>query len=308
MNGTKEKGIIFNIQGYSIHDGPGIRTTVFFKGCPLKCLWCANPESQKNYPELFHNGLKCVRCYRCLNICPKDAVSVVNEGDFPDFNREICKNCEEKPCVDGCYESALEIAGYYIGVDELFEEICKDIPFFENSGGGVTFSGGEALSQGEFLIEVMKRCREKGIHITLDTCGSAPWNVLEKVLKYTDLVLFDIKVIDDEKHVEYTGVSNKMILKNAERIAADGKAPLIIRFPVIPGYNDSRKEIDEVVNFCKKIGAKEVNLVPYHGMASSKYDKLGIDYTLLDVSRPEDESLENIQSVFVENSVACSIQ
>ena len=302
------KGLIFNIQGYAIHDGPGIRTTVFFKGCPLTCVWCANPESQKSYPEIFHNRNKCVTCYRCTVTCPNGAVSVSQQGDFPTIDRGICRSCGDRPCVAECYESALELSGYLVTVDELVDEILKDVPFYESSGGGVTFSGGEPTSQPEFLLEMLKRCREQGIHTNLDTCGQCSWETLEKLLDYLNLIFFDLKIIDDSKHREYIGVSNKLILSNAERIIATGKVPMVIRVPIIPGYNDSPADLKELGCVVRNIGAKEVNILSYHGMAASKYEKLGLVYGLTDLPMPTKEAMEEIKALFEAMDLVCSIQ
>ena len=304
------KGLIFNIQGYSIHDGPGIRTTVFMKGCPLKCIWCSNPESQHSYPEIFYSRVKCVRCYRCIKICSHGAIKITEEGDFPEINREQCINCIDRACVgaDGCYEEALESVGYYITVDELIDEICKDIPFYKKSGGGVTFSGGEATKQPEFLLEALMKCRQKGIHTNLDTCGYVPWEMLSEMLGYLNLIFYDIKVIDDDKHKEFTGLSNKLILENVERIVAYGKTPLRLRMPIIPGYNTSPKDLGDFILFAKGLGIRSVDLLPYHGMGAIKYDKLGLTYKLKDLKASSKEEMEEIQNIFAAKGLSCLIK
>ncbi|MDY6973864.1 MAG: glycyl-radical enzyme activating protein [Thermodesulfobacteriota bacterium] len=308
LENSNTKGIIFNIQGYSIHDGPGIRTTVFMKGCPLGCVWCANPESIKGYPQIFHNRQNCARCYRCIEICPQSAIGLNAKGGFPVIDRNICLNCIDRPCIAGCYESALELVGYYVTVDDLFYDICKDIPFYENSGGGVTFSGGEPTAQQLFTREVLKKCWQKGIHTALETCGYVPWETMKVMLTHLNLILFDVKTIDDTKHRQYTGVSNKLILENVEKIVSIGKVPIIMRVPIVPGFNDSPGDIEDLIYFAKEIGINEVNLLPYHGMGASKYDKLGMNYRLKHVPMPSKESMEDIKACIERKSLICTIQ
>jgi len=271
------EGWIFDIQGYSVHDGPGIRTVVFFKGCPLRCLWCDNPESQESYPQLFYFETLCTRCYRCVAACPTKATTVNSQGAI-EIDRDRCKVCGA--CVKACLSEARAITGKSITVEEVLDAVKKDSQFYWESGGGVTASGGEATSQPDFLLELFKGCRDAGIHTALETCGYVRWEVLETILEYVDLVLFDIKHMDSAKHKELTGVSNELILENAAKIARRGEPPIIIRVPLIPGYNDSEENIKALGEFASKLGLSRVDLLPYHQLGENKYKKLGREYKL----------------------------
>lgn len=299
------KGLVFDIQYYSIHDGPGIRTTVFFKKCPLRCIWCANPESMKGIPELAHSETKCVRCYRCLNSCPHKAISIEKEEDFPKFDRTICEDCVERRCVEACREGALEIIGKYRTVDEVFADAEKDSPFYSNSGGGVTLSGGEPTSQPGFCISLLKKLEERGIHTVLDTCGFVDSKVLKEIIEYVDLIYYDIKQIDTNKHKELTGVSNELILRNAKLIS-ENNIPLIFRIPVIPGYNDSDEEMEGIARFGEELEVTEAILLPFHAMGSSKYKRLGMKYLCEDLKAPEEEQLAHIAKAFEYHGINCS--
>ncbi|MDY6972980.1 MAG: glycyl-radical enzyme activating protein [Thermodesulfobacteriota bacterium] len=308
MSGESIKGLIYNIQGYSIHDGPGIRTTVFMKGCPLKCKWCSNPESTNAFPEILHIQGKCVKCYRCAETCTYGAISIPRKGEFIRINRAVCSECQEHLCAKGCFQGALEIAGRYITQDELLQEVLKDSLFYRNSGGGVTLSGGEALYQHEFAFQFLKKCGEKGIHTVLDTSGQAPWEIIRDILNYTDIVFFDVKHMDPAVHKRLTGVSNEQILKNLEATALLAIVPIIIRIPVIPGHNDSKKNMEDTARFIRKLGIKEVNLLPYHRLGMSKYKGLGRKYPLgEDIIPPNDTDMERIRGIFVSYNLRCSM-
>lgn len=282
------KGCIFNIQRFSIHDGPGIRTTVFFKGCPLRCWWCSNPESQVAVPELLYSESKCTRCYRCVAACPNAATTIAPDGSIK-IDRNLCKGCGK--CVDACLSGARAIAGKLMTVDEVLQDIKSDELFYRNSGGGVTASGGEPLTQPEFLSELFQACQRLGYATCLDTCGYVPWEKLDMVLKYTDLVLYDIKHIDPSKHTDLTGVDNQLILKNAERIANNG-TPLIVRVPLIPGHNDSTKDLEALGAYVAKLGNGRIDLLPYHEFGVGKYVKLGMQYQLEGLNSFTKEDLE----------------
>ena len=298
------KGLIFNIQRYSIQDGPGIRTTVFMKGCPLKCIWCANPEGQKPVPEILYDKNKCNKCYKCVNACLNGAISIFQDG-FIDINRRICKKCKNYSCIDACEEEAIKLVGRFVTIEKLMKEVEKDSLFYRNSNGGVTLSGGEPTKQFEFILEFLKNCKEKGIHTTLDTCGYTSWGTLKRILEYTDLVLYDIKHIDSEKHKKLTGVSNEIILNNAKNLLS-AKVPTIFRIPIIPEYNDEKENIEAIARFLKEIGGKEVNLLPYHRLGIKKYERLGINYPLK-IKSPNKKSLEEIKTIFEEKGLKCLI-
>lgn len=249
--------IIFDIQRNSFVDGPGIRTTVFFKGCNLRCRWCHNPESQAFEKQMMIYKDKCIGCGKCKEVCP-------NHLEKCDF----CGKCELY-----CPADARKICGKEYTADEVFSEIIKDKAFYENSGGGVTFSGGECMLQIDFLSEILKKCKENGIHTAVDTAGNVPWESFEKILPFTDLFLYDIKAFSSELHKIGTGVTNTLILENLKRLS--GKTDIIIRIPIIGGYNDSEAELEQIALFLKGIKIIKAELLPYHAMGEHKYDALG---------------------------------
>jgi glycyl-radical enzyme activating protein len=271
------KGYIFDIQRYSIHDGPGIRSTIFFKGCPLRCTWCENPESQKQSSQLLYIKHLCRRCHKCVEVCSNQANRVLPDGSL-EVDRKLCQACGR--CVEICPLEARQIFGKLMSVDEVMDVVKRDALFYRNSGGGVTASGGEPTAQPAFLISLFKECQKLGFHTTLDTCGFVKWEVLKPILEYVNLVLFDIKQTDPEVHQQLTGVNNQLILENAKKIVAAG-VPLIVRVPLIPGFNDSEEDIRALAQFALELdGQQEVNLLPYHKFGSEKYDSLGMKYEL----------------------------
>lgn len=282
------RGIISDIQRYSIHDGPGIRTLVFFKGCPLTCLWCSNSESQNSSPEIMYSKDKCKNCERCLSVCAQKAIEDI-EGDKV-IDRSICNVCGN--CVDACPNQALEIAGRSMTVEDVVRECEKDVVFYRSSGGGITLSGGESLFQPEFSTAILRECHKRGIHTAVETCGLQAWEKMSPMLPYTDLVLYDLKCMDPEKHMLLTGASNRVILENARNLALE-KIPMIIRLPVVPGYNDSETNIRAAAEFVATLNSvMEVNLLPYHRLGETKYKKLGIEYKLENTSPPSNEHME----------------
>lgn len=287
-----EKGIIFNIQRYSIHDGPGIRTLIFFKGCPLRCLWCSNPESQKSSPEILFSKTKCIGCGKCAEVCPKNAIIKSTDKRI---NRDICDLCLK--CVETCYAEALENAGKKMTIEEIIKEIEKDRPFYEKSGGGITVSGGEPLMQPKFLKELLKICKERNINTAIETCGYVKWPIFKEVLEFVDLVLMDLKHMDSRSHEKLTGKKNEIILENIKNIAKL-KKPMIIRFPLIPTYNDSIENIRKIGEFVKNLGGvDEINIIPFHRFGESKYEKLDREWTISDIKPPTQEYLEEIKKL-----------
>lgn len=296
-------GRIFNIQRFSTEDGPGIRTTVFLKGCTLTCLWCSNPESQATRRELAHNDALCDRCGRCVPACTMQAIALTDTGIRVD--RELCNDCGD--CVLVCGSRSLRMIGEDKTVDEVIEEILKDRHYYRSSQGGVTCSGGEPLMQAPFVAALFERCKEAGLHTTLDTTGHAPALGLEKVLRHTDLVLFDLKVMDDDLHLMTAGVSNRTILENARRVSASA-AQMIIRVPLIPGVSDTDENITAIAGFAKALRpGLVVNVLPYHRFGMNKYRMLDRPYPM-DAAPPlSHERVAEIVAMFESAGLSCEI-
>ena len=296
------RGTVFNIQRYSVQDGPGIRTTVFFKGCPLRCWWCSNPESQNCFPEVAHMESRCKRCGDCIHACQMEAISFNEERIRID--RAKCTNCGD--CKEVCTQGAIKFFGNELSVDEVVEEVTRDWAFYQNSDGGMTASGGEPLCQPDFLKALLKRCHEKGIHTTLDTCGYSQPETLQEVLEYIDLVLFDIKHMDTDIHQRVTSVPNKLILQNA-MLLANGGIPTIFRIPLIRGINDSEDNIRATAEFAAGLRAKQMDLLPYHRMGVSKYPMLDRGYRLDDLQLCETEEVEKLRQMIEGLGLKCEI-
>jgi len=263
-------GVVSQIQRYSINDGPGIRTTVFLKGCPLRCPWCHNPETWTQEPGIYFRELKCVKCYTCKAVCPVPG-AIVEGDDVYRINYELCTMCMK--CVEACRYGALTKVGETLSVEEVMNEVVRDIPFYANSGGGMTVSGGEPLRQADFTAALLKASKEQGIHTCIDTSGYADFTAWEKVLPYLDLALYDIKHMDPEIHQKYTGVSNEIILENARKVAS--RVEVRFRVPLIPGFNDTPEFMDELGEFARSVGVHACDILPYHDYCESKYKMLG---------------------------------
>jgi pyruvate formate lyase activating enzyme len=270
--GTPVSGVIFDIKRYAIHDGPGIRTTVFFKGCPLRCRWCHNPESQGPRPEWMLRPERCPEgCEDCLDNCSR--LSLHREGGELRWESDTCDFC--LACEEACAYEALQLTGRSVSVPELVAEIEKDSIFFDESGGGVTISGGEPLFQPRFLEELLSALKRKGYHLTVDTCGQAEFAVLERIAALADLFLFDLKVMDEETHRRYTGVSNRLILENLTRLCAPGN-PVAVRLPLLAGVNDDEENIRALAAFLGRLkGIRRIHLLPYHPGGLEKARRLG---------------------------------
>ncbi len=284
------RGLVFDVQKYSLHDGPGIRTTVFMKGCPLACRWCANPESMSARQEIMTYDIRCIGCGKCAQACGAGAITLTEAGRKIDWGK--CDECLE--CARVCPARGIECVGRYMTVDEVVAKVEQDRIFYDNSGGGMTVSGGEPLLQWEFVSSVLGRCREKGIHTALDTSGIAPWENLQRVIKHADLVLFDVKHMDSATHKKGTGVGNEIILENARKVAQ--RATTWIRIPLIPGFNDSESNLMRVAHLAGEIGAKKISLLPYHNLGSSKYPKLGRAYPMEDAPLLAEEKVRELKS------------
>ncbi len=263
-------GVVFDIQRYSIHDGPGIRTTVFFKGCPLRCAWCQNPESQHKEPEILLNKNNCTGCGRCVEVCQVGANRLSNS--CAEVDREKCLRCGR--CAEMCPNEARRLSGEMMSVSEVVKEVSRDRKFYETSGGGVTLSGGEAMFQPEFALAVLRECKVLGLHTALETCGYASWPVMERILEYVDLVVYDVKHVDAAKHQKGTGLKNDIIIENARRIAQC--KPMRVRVPLIPGFNDSEHDVREIAAFVGSLpNPVEMELLPYNPLGEGKYERLG---------------------------------
>ncbi|MBO8179713.1 MAG: glycyl-radical enzyme activating protein [Archaeoglobus sp.] len=284
------KGRIFRIQRFSIHDGYGIRTTVFLKGCPLHCVWCHNPESQSFEPEVGYKAEKCLSCYKCAEVCDKGAIVAAEKGI--EINREMCDRCGK--CVEVCSGRALEIFGKDVSVEEVIAIVEKDRVFYENSGGGVTFSGGEPYFQPEFLLALLRACKSRRINTAVDTSGYARWEVIERTLPFVDFFLYDLKDYRDDRHRRTCGAGNETILLNLRKLVDSG-AEVIVRIPVIPGYNFEHEDFEGYLGVLESVGVERVDVLPYHSLARDKYRLLGREYIL-----ETTEMVENARKIATE--------
>jgi len=298
-------GLITNIQGYSIHDGPGIRTVVFLKGCGLECQWCSNPECISARPEIGFFRSLCTACGRCESVCPEEAL-ICKAGQPPSIDRQRCSGCGE--CVSVCYYKALVLYGRKMDVVEVFDAVKRDAIFYQASGGGVTVSGGEVLLQPDFVSKLLENCRGDGIHTCIETSGFGAESAFRQILHYTDLVLFDLKHMDNEKHIRYTGQPNNLILSNA-RVLVESGVEFLFRMPLIPGINDEVQNIRKTADFLTDLGdrARRIEIMPYHRLGKGKYESLEIQYRLAELPVPESDCLEVVRNTFEESGISCTI-
>lgn len=286
------EGKIFNIQRFSLHDGPGIRTTVFFKGCPLSCLWCQNPEGMSMEQVIFRHSDRCIGCGECIEKCPETALELSVDG--PVIDRLKCNLC--MICTDICPTGALETAGRLISVKELVTEVLKDRIVFEESGGGATISGGEPLMQPEFLAELLRALKLEGIHTAVETSGLASWKNLSSVIDYTDLFIYDLKIVDPDLCRKYLGVNGDTIIANLHQLDRSG-ANIMVRMPIIPTVNDSSACLQNAAETLKEIGITELELLPYHRLGSSKYEKLDLEYKLAGIEPPDQGAMDKVKTL-----------
>lgn len=296
------KATVCEIEHYAIHDGPGIRTVVFLKGCPLRCLWCSNPETQRKENELYYNSSSCINCKSCIQACKYDALTSEDYG--VSINRNKCTSCNA--CVSVCPTSSLKLVGIEMSVTEVFEEVMKDSLFYRQSDGGVTVSGGEALMNIDFVIELFKLCKENYIHTTLETTGFGDSEKLKILSKYTDLFLFDLKHTDSEVHKKLTGIDTTLILKNLDVLRKLNKN-ITLRIPLITGLNDSLENIKNSIDIANHKGINEIHILPYHTLGLDKYKKLQRDYKLNKLEKHSQDYLSELKTLIEDSGIKCVI-
>ncbi len=292
----QRKGLVFDIRSYAIHDGPGLRTTVFLKGCPLHCVWCCNPESQTDSPDLLWLAEHCLNCDLCRSVCPRGALNTPPQGG-KSVALELCDHCGA--CVNQCPGDALNLMGRWLTVEEVLAEVMKDALCFENSGGGLTLSGGEPMAQAAFATDLLRSYKreEKGLHTVMETCGVAEWASFQRLAEDVDLFLYDIKHMDPVEHLRLTGRDNRLILDNASALAQMGRE-IVIRLPLIPGKNDSEANLIATAEFVRKLpGVNRIDILPYHRLGEPKYRRLGLPYALAGISSLGNECAESAQQL-----------
>ena len=271
-----KKGLIFDIDRFSSHDGPGIRAAVFLKGCPLSCKWCHSPESQKEIPELIYQNSRCIQCRKCIGLCSEKAISRGENAII--INRAVCNSCFV--CVKSCATHALRICGDWRSADDILEMLLPDKPFYINSGGGVTVTGGEPLMQAEFTLDFLKLCRSAAIHTAIETCGFGSRSSLLEIAELCDLIYYDIKLLDGERHKQYTGVGNSLVLSNLAALSQDNASKIIIRIPCIPGVTDNPEQLAQIKQLANNFGIQHIETLPYNISAGAKYEWLNRPYEL----------------------------
>jgi len=304
VTAENNKGMIVKVQRFSTQDGPGIRTTVFLKGCPLSCLWCSNPETQSMEVQLEYDWNRCDDdCIECINVCIRGALA--RRGKRVIIHREKC--IRDGACTRICHKKALMLVGVEMTVAQVMTEILKDKPFYARSGGGVTISGGEPLNQARFTLELAKSCNQSGISTVLDTCGFCTWKALEKALAYFDMVYFDLKHMDSLEHRRLTGVDNSLILDNCCRLSAKG-VPMFLRMPLIPGLNDKDENLSQLIHFVRKLPSyEELHLLPYHRIGKIKYEMLGLEYCLSDLQQPKKETVLRVAQFLMQAGIKVKV-
>ena len=309
MHGRDTKGLIFDIQGHSIHDGPGTRTLVFFSGCPLHCSWCSNPEGLMLRQRLMYKSRFCKNCPgRCITACPVGAARPsADGGPAVVFDRRQCDCCETMDCIEVCYTGALQPSGKWYTVDELMRVFSRDRCYW-GPQGGITLTGGEPLMQKEFVLDLLERCHTAYIAACVETSAYVPRTVLRAALPYIDWLFIDIKHMDSARHLEGTGVSNQLILDNIRWIAtADWPGRMVLRMPVVPGFNDSLDNAEATAAFVTEIGQSEINLLPFHRLGASKYEQLGMTYAYEEQPALAQATLEPLAAVYRQRAINCHL-
>ncbi len=295
-------GTIFDIQGFSVHDGPGCRTLIFLKGCSIRCAWCSNPEGLHLYREPLYNRQKCIFDDLCVKACSSNAITHHEESLL--FDRKKCSNCTTFECIDACCTGALKKGGYHVTLDELFATIQRDRQYW-GSIGGVTLTGGEPFLQPEFCEGILKRCYSSYIHTVVETCGNVPWKNIERSLDFLDWIFYDLKQADPVKHRLMTLAGNELILENARKLSEVFKGRLVFRLPLIPGFNDDAASVKELSDFIISTGRKEINILPAHHFGREKYNLVGKTYYTDDFRTPEKEDLQRVQGLFESRGIRC---
>jgi len=306
-NKNKLKALIFDIQGHSVHDGPGTRTTVFMNGCPLDCIWCCNPEGLFHRPTLVYKSSKCICCGACIKACPQSAITISEETKLS-HNRSFCDVCRTQECVSACLHEAASLSGRYYTVEELMLIFQRDRQFW-GSKGGVTFSGGEPLLQRDFILEIFSRCKKAYIHIAVETTSCFDNDYYMEAMNYVSWVFTDIKHMNPLEHKKLTGVDNRLILKNIRALAEkpDWDGFIVPRIPVIPGLNDSEENIIATAKFVKEIGLEVINVLPFHRLGESKYRQIGRTYSFAEQKPPANELMHSIKKMIESEGLVCFI-
>jgi pyruvate formate lyase activating enzyme len=302
---AEARGVVFNIQRFSIHDGPGIRTTVFLKGCPLRCGWCSNPESMRPYPEIITRDVKCIGCGKCIDACSQQAISVVEDTRI--IHWEKCNYCMQ--CTEACPSRAIEAVGRTMTVAEVMDTVERDAGYYQRSGGGMTLSGGESLVQWQFALELLRKAKRSGFHTAIDTTGYADWDILDEILNFTDLVLYDVKHTNSAKHREATGLPNERILDNLRKTVAKPGPRVWVRHPVIPRFSDSEEEMEDL---CKLVltlepSVEKISLLPCHDFGESKYAATGRRYPRKGIPAISDERIGELKTLVESHGIRVDV-
>lgn len=305
QDNAEARGVVFNIQRFSVHDGPGIRTTVFLKGCPLRCAWCSNPEALQAEPQIITRDAKCIRCGKCVEACPEQAIAVV--GNKRTIDWEHCNSCLK--CAEVCPSGAIEATGRHMTVAEVMDPVRRDAGYYEHSGGGMTVSGGEPLVQWHFALQLLREAKEMELHTALDTTGCVDWKILDEALNFTDLVLYDVKHTNSARHQEGTGVPNERILDNLRRTAAKSGMRVWVRYPLIPCFNDSEQTLEELCSLVLSLqpAVEKISLLPYHKFGEAKYAALGKRYPWKDKPEMGEAQVEKLRKLVESHSIKVDV-